>query len=170
MPQIEFPSINIETRDDSPVPENGGHQQRRTGTPATTPKQASTARSSAKAHGSPRHSNRVGPSSARENRVTFDKNMDIDSLSSLTEDEDMDELEETGVSEVELDEVIVGEGAGEGLIPKSKGEVGRPGHGGYNLFKALGWNQKTYDNVLVSKCRYIKESTSHQQQGNGHNR
>jgi hypothetical protein len=161
-PRMEFPSIHIEARDDSPVPEYGGHQQRRAGTPATTLKRASTPSSSAKAHGSPRHSNAVGPSSAQVNRVTFDENMDLDSLSSLTDDEDMDVFEETEASEVEHD----GEGAGEELIPKPKGEVGRPGRGGYNLFKALGWNQKTYDNVLVSKCGvyqgiYISPITRH---------
>ena len=170
--RMEFPSINIEARDDSPVPENGGHQQRRAGTPgmhATIPKRASTPSASAKAHGSPRHSNTVGPSSAQENRVTFDENMDVDSdsLSSLTEDEDMDELEETGASESEH-EATGGEGAGEGLIPKPKGEVGRPGRGGYNLFRALGWNQKTYDNVLVSKCGVYQGIYISQYQGTGH--
>ena len=40
---------------------------------------------------------------------------------------------------------------GEATILKPKGEVGRPGGGGYNLFQALDWNQKTYDNVHVSK-------------------
>jgi hypothetical protein len=77
--------------------------------------------------------------------------MDVDSLSPLTEDEDMGELEETGANEAEP-EVISGEGVSEGLIPKPKGEVGRPTNGGYNLIKALDWNQKTYDSVLVSKC------------------
>jgi hypothetical protein len=177
--RMEFPSINIETRDDSPVPEKGGRQSRagtpsrrattpsrRTTTPsrrATTPKWDSTPRASA------RCSNPVGPSSARENRVTFDENTDEESLSSLTEDEDMDELEETGASEAEH-EVISSEGAGEGLIPKPKGDVGRPGCGGYNLFKALGWNQKTYDSVLVSKWRtydgiYISPITRYSSQG-----
>jgi hypothetical protein len=175
--RMEFPSINIETRDDSPVPEKGGRQKSRAGTPSrrattpsrrtTTPKRDSTPRASA------RCSNPVGPSSARENRVTFDENTDEESLSSLTEDEDMDEdmdeLEETGASEAEH-EVISSEGAGEGLIPKPKGDVGRPGRGGYNLFKALGWNQKTYDSVLVSKWRmydgiYISPITRYSSQG-----
>jgi hypothetical protein len=51
---------------------------------------------------------------------------------------------------------------GEGMIPKPKGEVGRPGGGGYTLFKALSWNQRTYDNVHVSNVNYMKEYTSHQ--------
>ena len=199
--RMEFPSINIEARDDSPVPENGGHQNRagtpvrraatpsrraatpsrraatpsrRAATPsrrevtpsrrATTPKRASTPKASANAHGPLRRSNTVGLSSAQENRVAFDKNMDVDSLTSplTSEDEDMDELEETSGSEEE-DDVIDGEGVGEKLIPKPKGEVGRPGRGGYNLVKALSWNQKIYDSVQVSKCGvYMKESISHQ--------
>jgi hypothetical protein len=168
--RMEFPSINIEARDDSPVPENGEHQHR-AGTPdrsATTLKRASTLRATPKRAGTPRASaiahrplqriNVVGPSSTQGNAFDFD------SLSPLTEDEDMDKHEETSASEAEHEE-----GVGEGLIPKPKGEVNRPGRGGYNLIKALGWNQKTYDSVLVSKCGiYMKKSTSHQSQGTRH--
>ncbi|KAH7872789.1 uncharacterized protein C8R40DRAFT_1173185 [Lentinula edodes] len=32
-------------------------------------------------------------------------------------------------------------------IPKPPGEVGRPGRGGYNLRKILGWSRQDYDNV-----------------------
>jgi hypothetical protein len=89
----------------------------------------------------------------------FDEKMELDSLSSLTEDEDMDE--DAGKSEAS-DEVTGGEGVGGVLIPKPKGDVSRPGRGGYNLCKKLGWNQKTYDSVLVSKSEYKRESISHQ--------
>ncbi|KAJ4499228.1 hypothetical protein C8R41DRAFT_915444 [Lentinula lateritia] len=34
-------------------------------------------------------------------------------------------------------------------IPKPPGEVGRPGRGGYNLRKILGWSKQDYDNVKV---------------------
>lgn len=37
------------------------------------------------------------------------------------------------------------------LIMKPKGDATRPGRGGYSLNEALGWNQKTYDSVLVSE-------------------
>lgn len=36
------------------------------------------------------------------------------------------------------------------LIMKPKGDATRVSRGGYNLTEALGWNQKTYDSVLVS--------------------
>lgn len=156
---MEFPSINIEIRDDSPVPENGGHlSQHHAGAPsrrATTTKLASTPRASSIANriaqrsnavgtssaqlastprasdiadGILRGSNTAGPSNAQEKRVTFDKDMDLDSLSSLT-DYKIDELEETGRSEAE-NEVTGSEGVSEGLIAKPKGEARRPGHGG----------------------------------------
>lgn len=81
--------------------------------------------------------------------VAFDKDEDGDSLSPLTEnlDSDMDEHKDASGSETESEMI-----GGEGMIPKPKGEVGRPGGGGYTLFKVLDWNQKTYDNVHVSKC------------------
>ncbi|KAJ3848114.1 hypothetical protein EV368DRAFT_86965 [Lentinula lateritia] len=34
-------------------------------------------------------------------------------------------------------------------IPKPPGEVGRPGRGGYNLRKILGWSKQDYDDVKV---------------------
>ncbi|KAJ3891175.1 hypothetical protein GG344DRAFT_77160 [Lentinula edodes] len=34
-------------------------------------------------------------------------------------------------------------------IPKPPGEVGRPGRGGYNLRKTLGWSKQDYDDVKV---------------------
>lgn len=43
------------------------------------------------------------------------------------------------------------------LIPKPKGDVSRPGRGGYTLYQALDWNQKTYDSVLVSKAIFLYE-------------
>lgn len=79
---------------------------------------------------------------------------------------DLTENEDTGASE---EEVAGSEGVSEKSIPKPKGEVGRPGQGGYNLAKALSWSEKTYDNVLVSKCGvYTKESPSHRLQGTRH--
>lgn len=133
---MQFPSINIEPRDVSPAPEN---RHLRAGTPsrARTPRARSL-----------RHINTV---------VGFDK--DLNSLSPLTEKSDWetDELEDTHGREAD-DEI-----GSKGMIPKPKGEVGRPGGGGYTLIKALNWNKKTYDNIHVSKFReYMKESTSHQ--------
>lgn len=89
--------------------------------------------------------------------------MDVDSLSPLTEDEDMGELEETGENEE-----AEPEGVGEVLIPKPKGEVGRPTNGGYNLVKALDWNQKTYDGILVSRWGILQRICNSPIQGTCH--
>jgi hypothetical protein len=138
--RMEFPSINIEARDDSPVP--NGHL------PAGTPGRARTPK-------------RARPLGHINTVVAFDKDKDRNSLSPLEKSyseksySDADEHEETRESEAEH------EIGGEGMIPKPKGEVGRPGGGGYTLFKALDWNQKTYDNIHVSEFGvYMKESTS----------
>jgi hypothetical protein len=37
-----------------------------------------------------------------------------------------------------------------GLIPKPRGQAGRPQSGGYNLQETLGWSKRTYDSVIVS--------------------
>jgi hypothetical protein len=37
----------------------------------------------------------------------------------------------------------------DGLIPKPRGEWGRPNRGGYNLEKALGWNPRQYKKAKV---------------------
>ncbi|KAF8875210.1 hypothetical protein CPB84DRAFT_1631322, partial [Gymnopilus junonius] len=42
-------------------------------------------------------------------------------------------------------------------ISKPKGEASRPGRGGYNLFKTLGWNQRTYNSVLELVTKLAKE-------------
>jgi len=163
--RMEFPSIHIDARDDSPVPENGGHQHRtgtpmrastpratprRASTPKATPKRASTPKATTKRASTPRASAVARrPPQHIKTAVTFDENMDLDSLSPLTDDEDTEGLEKIGASEAE-DE---GDGdVNEGLILKPKGEVGRPGLGGYNLIKALDWSQKMYESVYVSKC------------------
>ncbi|KAJ3898158.1 hypothetical protein F5879DRAFT_927268 [Lentinula edodes] len=41
-------------------------------------------------------------------------------------------------------------------IPKPPGEVGRPGRGGYNLRKTLGWSRQDYDNVkTIAKYDFV---------------
>jgi hypothetical protein len=40
------------------------------------------------------------------------------------------------------------------LIPKPEGEAGRPGRGGYNLEKELGWNKKEFERVKV-RARHL---------------
>jgi hypothetical protein len=35
-------------------------------------------------------------------------------------------------------------------IPKPPGEAGRPQSGGYNLQDKLGWNDRTYESIIVS--------------------
>ena len=37
-------------------------------------------------------------------------------------------------------------------VPKPSGTVGRPQSGGYNLQDKLGWNDTTYQSILVSFC------------------
>ena len=157
--RMEFPFINIEPRDDSPTPERARTPGRsrtpgRTGTPgpdgtlgrARTPGRIGTPAREVI------YPKRVGP-------VTFNtdkyEDEDEESLSSLS-DESHD-----GTSEDEEDEAkrVI---SSKDMIPKPKGEVGRPGGGGYTLFKMLGWNQKTYDNVHVSNVEHMKRYTSHQ--------
>ncbi|KAJ3804126.1 hypothetical protein F5876DRAFT_83729 [Lentinula aff. lateritia] len=41
-------------------------------------------------------------------------------------------------------------------IPKPPGEVGRPGRGGYNLRKILGWSRQDYDNLkTIAKFDFV---------------
>jgi hypothetical protein len=143
--RMEFPSINVEQRDDSPAPEDKHLRASISGRARTpTPRRTGTAREV------------TNPKWARplENIntvVAFDQDEDLSSLSPLSEksDYDIDEYEETSAIRADREVRPV---RGEGMIPKPKGEVGRPGAGGYTLFKALDWNQKTYDNIHVSKC------------------
>ncbi|KAF8898281.1 hypothetical protein CPB84DRAFT_1650767, partial [Gymnopilus junonius] len=46
------------------------------------------------------------------------------------------------------------------LIPKPKGEAGRPGSGGYSLQEVLAWSEKTYETVVVS-TRLIMPKKKH---------
>jgi hypothetical protein len=134
---MDFSSIDVEPRYDSPAP----NRHLRPGTPSTEVTNPKRTRFE--------HINTA---------LAFDKDKNLNSLSPLTEksDSDSDEQEEKNGSEAER------EIGGWGMIPKPKGEVGRPGGGGYNLFQALDWNQKTYDNIHVSKCGvYMEEFTTH---------
>ena len=73
----------------------------------------------------------------------FEDDIDIDIGSPLTPTTDSDELdsEEDG-------------GVGK-KVPKPSGMAGRPQSGGYNLQDKLGWNDTTYQRILVSllTCR-----------------
>ena len=159
--RMEFPFIDVEPRDDSPAPRDdfpapeNGHL--RAGTPkrARTPGRAHTP--------GPENSRARTPGCAgtpardatnlKRTKVTFDNSRDSSPLSEKS-DSDVDELDEE-ISGNEVDHVDIG---GEGMIPKPKGEVGRPGGGGYTLSKALDWNMKTYDNIHVSNRVFMKES------------
>lgn len=66
--------------------------------------------------------------------VSFAEEMDVDSTDSQSEDEEDEESE---------GEIVK-------LIPKPKGEAGRPGSGGYSLQEVLAWSEKTYETVVVS--------------------
>jgi len=161
-------------------------EQHRARTPAkhaSTPRaEQNRSRTPGKRAGTPRASAITRPVRRINTAVVFASNLDLGPHSPLTdmdddteqekeEPEEEDEEEEEGdpkdepkgededmldASEAEHSD----EGVGEKLIPKPKGEAGRPCTGGYNLIKTLGWNQRTYDSVQVSKCGiYVKEFT-----------
>jgi hypothetical protein len=65
--------------------------------------------------------------------VSFSEEIDVDTTDSHFEDE---EDEESG------DEINK-------LIPKPRGEAGRPGSGGYSLQEVLNWSERTYEAVVV---------------------
>lgn len=189
--RMEFPSIFIETRDDSPVPEQRHartpakastskteHHARTPAKRASTPKtehharttraEQNRSRTPAKRSSTPRASTIARPVQGINTAVAFANDMDLGNLSPLTgaEDETEDETEDEDEDMLDAIEAEHGdEGVEERLIPKPKGEAGRPCAGGYNLIKTLDWNQRVYDSVQVSKCRvYMKEST-HQSLG-----
>lgn len=97
---------------------------------ATTPKRRST----------PRRSPGIS--------VTLENDGDVGSpLTALSDENSEHESEEDGeVSSTK--------------IPKPPGEAGRPQSGGYNLQDKLGWNDKTYESVMVSMSvkAYMKDS------------
>ena len=45
-------------------------------------------------------------------------------------------------------------------IPKPPGEAGHPHSGGYNLQNKLGWNNKTYESIIVSLSKALQEAYS----------
>ncbi|PPQ93401.1 LOW QUALITY PROTEIN: hypothetical protein CVT25_004684 [Psilocybe cyanescens] len=71
-------------------------------------------------------------------RVAFNEDMNVDSSDSQSGDEEDEEDELESGSELVK------------LIPKPKGEAGRPGSGGYNLQEELAWSERTYEAVVVS--------------------
>jgi hypothetical protein len=68
---------------------------------------------------------------------------DVDSESSLSSLSD------------ESDELESEEGVGK-KIPKPPGQPGRPQSGGYNLQNELGWNDMTYQSILVSLINVLQ--------------
>ena len=64
----------------------------------------------------------------------------LDSPLTPTSDEDGDGLDSGGDGNVST------------KVPKPPGTVGRPQSGGYNLQDKLGWNDTTYQSILVSFC------------------
>lgn len=74
----------------------------------------------------------------QETSVRFDDRMDIRHLSPLTEESE----EETSDYDLQNEK-----------IKKPRGGPGRPGGKGYSLQTELGWNDQTYERVVVSKFR-----------------
>lgn len=78
----------------------------------------------------PRHRKKTP---ARAQSVGFNHRSESESsLSELSDSEQSDQEESVG------------------LIPKPPGEAGKGGSGGFNLAKALGWDQKRYEEFTVS--------------------
>ena len=126
--RMEFPPITISHRDFTPPltlnPKTGS--KRGAGTPSreTTPRPEKVPRRDK----TPRPEN-----TPSRHSVTFDDYMDAGPLSPLSTDSE-DENED----------------AQSGKIRKPSGGSGRPGGKGYNLQVELGWNDRTYENVVVS--------------------
>jgi hypothetical protein len=124
--RMEFPSISIPQRyERSPTPEIRTRKRfstpkRRYDTTKTTPKRAATPT---------RHPTPIDSQKA----VVF---ADVDSDSSLTSLATDSDPEEDGEASTK--------------IPKPPGMVGRPNSGGYNLQDKLGWNDATYQSIVVS--------------------
>jgi hypothetical protein len=156
--RMEFPSFSI------PQYEN---PRERSLTPAMdTPNRAPTP----KRHPTPQRDATPARKRLRKNSVTFENNMDVDRDSdtattpkrrstprrspgiSVALENDGDPgspltamSDEDGEPESEEDGEV-----NSTKIPKPPGEAGRPQSGGYNLQDKLGWNDKTYESVMVS--------------------
>jgi hypothetical protein len=79
-----------------------------------------------------------------KNSVIFDIDVDMDRLSPLTDSEP--ESDDLG-NQNDL-------GAQNGKIKKPRGGPGRPGGKGYNLQAELGWNDQTYESLVVSEFNH----------------
>ncbi|KDR79750.1 hypothetical protein GALMADRAFT_136361 [Galerina marginata CBS 339.88] len=177
-PRMEFPSLNIEARDDSPAPESGARLHRAGSPPnhavpsSTVPRRAGTPRAptlvtsntATRRAETPRALRFASTASPRRAGTPEDMEMSPTeqhqrsiSISSSTEDEEM------GPSETEGE--VVGN-----KIKKPKGDVSRIGRGGYNLHDKLGWNQRTYDNVLALVSKLAKEMLDTSQSYRGQSR
>ncbi|PPQ89173.1 hypothetical protein CVT25_000080 [Psilocybe cyanescens] len=90
-------------------------------------------------------------------RVAFNEDMNVDSSDSQSGDEEDEEDElESGSKLVKL-------------IPKPKGEAGRPGSGGYDLQEELAWSERTYEAVVnlvhdQAKKKHLDLSKSYSKQ------
>lgn len=155
--RMEFPSFSI-PQYRSPTPETlGKHSstpKRHAPKHASTPKRHSTPQRDAIEVDSDTTSQRTStpkrhatPRRPEGTSVAFEIDEDLGSpLSSLSDDEG---------PESEKD------GEGNSKIPKPPGEAGRPQSGGYNLQDKLGWNDRTYESVVVS-MRKVYEKYSDQ--------
>ena len=82
----------------------------------------------------------------QKNSVNFDGDVDMDRLSPLTE-----------ASEEETEDPGASSSAQNGKIKKPRGGPGHPGGKGYNLQTELGWNDQTYESVVVSGFKSYHE-------------
>jgi hypothetical protein len=164
--RMDFPTFSIpQYREWSPTHENPGE---RSLTPKrhTTPKRAPT----------PKRQKRLQRHSVSRT-VTFENNMDVDRDSDTATTPKRRLATSQGVSAAleidgdlgspltslsDEDGELESEEDGEmnsTRIPKPPGEAGRPQSGGYSLQDKLGWNDKTYESVIVRRSKvYMKDS------------
>jgi hypothetical protein len=149
--RMEFPSFSIpQHRERSTTPAT---PEKHPSTPkryTTTPKRTSTS----KRHAMPQHdAASTGKQRPQGTSVAF---MDVDSDTSQIENGDF------GSPLSSLSELESEHGALNQKIPKPPGEAGRPHSGEYNLQDKLGWNDKTYESIIVSLSKALQEAYSDQ--------
>ena len=147
--QMECPLFSIpQYREWSPPPKNP-REHSLTPERHTTPKCAPPLR-----HPTPQHDATPTRKWLEKNSMTFkdisvivEDDGDLGSpLTSLSDEDNELESEEDGK-------------VNSTKIPKPLGEAGHPQSGGYNLQEKLGWNNKTYESVIVSMSKvYMKDS------------
>ena len=134
--RMEFPSISVPSfiqKKRNTTPKSAPNRHSTPRRDATQEKQAPESNMDVDFETRPKHALTIDT----RRSVTFKNHEDLGSpLSPLPNEDDELESEEDGRVDKK--------------IPKPPGEAGRPQSGGYNLQSELGWNDRTYDSILVS--------------------